>query len=389
MARLDVHTDPRPLIVHVIHHLLIGGMENGLVNLINHLPAAQFRHAVLCIEDYSDFRDRIADPSVEVVALHRSRIGAAAVRRQVFAHCRRLRPALVHTRNLSGLDALVPAWLAGVPRRIHSEHGWDVGNLHGSQWKPALLRRLHRPLVSHYITVSQDLQRFLVERIGVGARRITQIYNGVDTAKFAPPTDPNADHTAAFPEDFRGPQRLRFGAVGRLQPVKDHASLLHAFAAMRQRSSALREQARLAVLGGGPLLGELRELARSLDIEASVWLPGPSDQVAEFLRGLDVFVLPSLNEGISNTVLEAMASGLPVLASAVGGNVELVQPGKTGALFAPGDRAALAELMARCANDPPWRSGLGAAARQRAVAEFSLDSMMARYQAVYSSGTKR
>ncbi len=355
-----------------------------MVNLINHLPAAQFRHAVLCIEDYSDFRDRIVDPGVEVIALHRSRIGAAALRRQIFGHCRRLRPALVHTRNLSGLDALVPAWLAGVPRRIHSEHGWDVGNLDGSQWKPALLRRLHRPVVSHYITVSQDLKRFLVERIGIGAEKISQIYNGVDTAKFAP-ADPRqgADRTAAFPEDFRGPQRLRFGAVGRIQPVKDQASLLHAFAALRKRSTLLREQARLALLGGGPLLGEMRELARSLEIDAAVWLPGPSDQVAEFLRGLDVFVLPSLNEGISNTVLEAMASGLPVLASAVGGNVELVQPGLTGALFAPGDRDTLTDWMARCFDDPDWRLAMGAAARQRAVEAFSLANMVARYQAVY------
>ena len=157
-------SEPRQMVLHVIHHLVIGGMENGLVNLINQMPAHACDHAVLCIEDFSAFRDRIQNSSVEVIALHRSRVGAAAVRRAVFAHCRRLRPTVVHTRNLSGLDALVAAWLAGVPRRVHSEHGWDVGNLDGAQWKPALLRRLHSPLVSHYITVSQDLMRSTKKR---------------------------------------------------------------------------------------------------------------------------------------------------------------------------------------------------------------------------------
>src|SRR4051794_23981778 len=102
-----------PLVLHVIHHLVTGGMENGLVNLIGGMPPDAFRHAVACVEDYSDFRERLRPCGTEVIALHRSRVGVWQVRREIYRLCRRLRPAIVHTRGLSGLDALLPARLAG------------------------------------------------------------------------------------------------------------------------------------------------------------------------------------------------------------------------------------------------------------------------------------
>lgn len=376
----------RPLILHVIHHLVMGGMENGLVNLINQLPAEAFRHAVVCVEDFSDFRQRITRADVEVVALHRSRVGAVGVRRGIFRLCRQWRPAIVHTRNQSGLDALLPAWLAGVPRSVHSEHGWDVDNLDGRQWKPALLRRLHSPLVDQYITVSKDLQRFLARRIGIRPDRIEQIYNGVDTARFAPPA---ARPALALPAGFDGEGVVRIGAVGRIQPVKDQATLLRAVARLVSRRPELRAVARLMLVGDGPLLGAMRELAQQLSIADICWLPGASGEVPRLLQAMDVFVLSSLNEGISNTILEAMASGLPVVASAVGGNVELVADGVTGRLFPAGDEAALASWLESYLDDPAARHAHGQAAREAAERDFSLITMVGRYRAVYERLCKR
>ena len=327
-------------------------MENGLVNLIAGLQ--DYRHAVVCVEDYSAFRQRITRADVEVIALHRSRIGAAGVRREMYRLCRRLRPALVHSRNLSGLDALLPAWMAGVRRSVHSEHGWDVDNLDGKQWRPALLRRLHSPLVDRYVTVSKDLEGFLIRRIGIRQARITQIYNGVDTQRFAPLAQGGDD---ALPEFLRGPGLVRFGSVGRLQPVKDQASLLRATAQVLQRRPELRQSARLMLIGDGPLLATLRELVQALGLADIAWLPGSSENVPQLLRTLHLFVLPSLNEGISNTILEAMASGVPVLASRVGGNVELVDDGITGSLFQAGDVPALAAQLERYLTDAALRQG--------------------------------
>ncbi len=369
-----------PLVMHVIHHLLTGGMENGLVNLINRMPGSAYRHVVVCAEDFSDFRQRIVPNDVDVIALHRSRIGVWRLRREVYRLCRQLRPAIVHTRNLSGLDALLPARLAGVPRTVHSEHGWDVDNLRGEHWKPRLLRRLHSPLVDRYITVSKDLQRHLVDGVGIAAARISPICNGVDTARFAPGTD---TPRAALPASFRGEALVLIGTVGRVQPVKDQATLLRAFASMLIQHPALRATARLVVAGDGPLLADLRALATALGIAPLTWFAGNVTDIPGLMRALHVFVLPSLNEGISNTILEAMSSQLPVIASAVGGNAELVSEGAGGALFQAGDSDALAAWLSRYVVDADLRHAQGRIARQRALDQHSLDSMVEAYRRVY------
>lgn len=366
-----------PLVLHVIHHLVIGGMENGLVNLINRMPESAFRHAIACIEDYSDFRDRLRR-DVEVVALRRSRIGVWGVRREVFRLCRRLKPAILHSRGMSGLDALLPARAGGVRRHVHGEHGWDVHDLHGTSWKSVWLRKVHSPLIDRYVTVSKHLERYLVETIGIAPARITQIYNGVDTDRFAPPA---ARLDGVLPPGFAGPGSVVIGTVGRIQPVKDQATLVRAFAALARTPEG--GKLRLAIVGAGPLFDDLRRLIDSLGIAERTWLPGAVTNVPEVLRAFDVFALPSLAEGISNTILEAMATGLPVVATGVGGNVELVAEGSTGRFFEPGDANALARLIAGYAADATLRAEHARAARKAAVERFALDRMVAQYQATY------
>jgi len=368
--------DPRPLILHVIHHLVIGGMENGLVNLINHMPRECFRHAVACIEGYSDFRQRITRPDTEVFALHRSNAGVWKIRKQLFQLCRRLQPQVVHSRNLSGLDALAPARFAGVRNGIQWEHGWDMGDLYGTRWRPAMLRRVHSPLVDRYIVVSKDLERYLIRRVGIAAGRISQIYNGVDTERFTPRPSGAAN---GLPAEFAEEDTLVIGTVGRIQPVKDQVTLLKAFAELVQSYPHLR----LAVIGDGPLLNDLRGFAEALGITKLTWLPGAIGNIPDALRRFDVFVLPSLSEGISNTVLEAMASGVPVVATAVGGNLELVEDGHCGRLFPPGDVTTLARLLAGYIADPLLRQAHAVAARRVAVERFSLDTMVRKYQEIY------
>jgi sugar transferase (PEP-CTERM/EpsH1 system associated) len=368
--------DPRPLILHVIHHLVIGGMENGLANLINHLPRECFRHAVACIEGYSDFRQRITRPDTEVFALHRSNAGVWKIRKQLFQLCRRLQPQVVHSRNLSGLDALAPARFAGVRNCIHGEHGWDMGDLYGTRWRPAMLRRVHSPLVDRYIVVSKDLERYLIRRVGIAAGRISQIYNGVDTERFTPRPSGAAN---GLPAEFAEQDTLVIGTVGRIQPVKDQVTLLKAFAELVQSYAYLR----LAVIGDGPLLNDLRGFAETLGITKLTWLPGAIGNIPDALRRFDVFVLPSLSEGISNTVLEAMASGVPVVATAVGGNLELVEDGHCGRLFPPGDVTTLARLLGGYIADPLLRQAHAVAARRVAVERFSLDTMVRKYQEIY------
>lgn len=368
-----------PLILHVLHALHIGGMENGLVNLVNHLPATAFRHLIVCVEDFSPaFRARIQRPDVEVMALHRSQIGVWALRRALYALCRARRPALVHSRNLSGLDAVLPARLAGVPC-VHSEHGWDVDNLHGRAWKPLLLRRLHRPLINQHIAVSRDLARFLEEAVRVPRARVHCLHNGVDTDRFRPAA-PRI--RTCLPEAFRDPARMLVGTVGRLQEVKDQATLIRAFAGLLKTSGAPAPG--LVLVGEGPLEAPLKALAKEMGVNEHTAFLGPSDTIPEVMRALDVFVLPSLNEGISNTLLEAMASGLPVLATQVGGNRELFEEGVQGRFFTPRDVPALTRALLSLRDDTPRRAQMGAAARAHVETHFSLPRMIAGYAEVYN-----
>ena len=369
-------------VAHVLHHLVIGGMENGVVNLINRLPSDRFRHAVVCIEDYSEFRDRIKTHGVEVHALHRSQIGVTRMRWQLFKLFRMWRPDIVHSRNLSGLDSLLPARLAGAVT-LHSEHGFDVDNLDGRGRKQALLRRLHAPLIKHFVTVSGHLRQALVEFQGVDPARVTHICNGVDTSAFAPAAVPT--ERQLLPPAFRDADCYVIGTVGRVRPIKDQITLIRAVGRLIQSDPSMARRLRLVVVGDGPTLSALREEAGKLGIDELTWFPGARHDVAMLMQTLDLFVLPSLNEGISNTLLEAMSTGIPTLATAVGGNLELIEPGETGATFQPGDVVGLAALLARYVADRAMSTRQGVAAREHVLRKFSLQTMMAGYQDVYET----
>lgn len=366
-----------PLVAHVLYHLCMGGLENGLVNLVNRIPADRYRHAVVCMAYYDDFRKRITRPDVEVVAMGVHERGVARITPDLLRLFRRLRPAIVHTRNPSGMDALLPAALAGVPWRIHGEHGWETDDLQGRNRKNEWNRRLHAPMVHRFVALSRHQERYLSERVGIAPRRITQIYNGVDVERFHPR------------EAIRADTAFVIGTVGRMQEVKDPLHLVEAFLHLRRSRPDLAPRLRLAMVGDGALRGAVEARLREGGAWDAARLTGPREDVAEQLRAFDVFALPSKAEGISNTILEAMATGLPVVATRVGGNPELVEEGRSGFLTPPSDPPALAAALARYADDAALVAAHGAAGRERARAEFSLERMVARYTALYDEGVRR
>lgn len=371
--------DGRPLIAHVVFRFDTGGLENGVVNLLNGLPPDRYRHAVISLTQVTAFRERITRRDVEFVSLDKRPGHGIRLFPQLYREFRRLRPSVVHTRNLAALEASVPAMLAGVPVRIHGEHGRDVTDPDGSSRKYRIARRMHRPFVTHYVALSKDLEWYLAEAIGVPTRRVTRIVNGVDTTRFSPGTIP-----AMVPGcPFTDPGITVFGSVGRLQPVKNQVHLVRAFAKLVRTAPELRKRIRLAIVGEGPSRIEIERALAEDGVAELAWIPGSREDVVAIMRRLDIFVLPSIAEGISNTILEAMASGLPVIATAVGGNTELVQDGLTGKLVASQDVGALAAAMARYAADPGLARAHGAAGRARAVASFSVDRMVDEYAALY------
>jgi sugar transferase (PEP-CTERM/EpsH1 system associated) len=373
-------TTGAPLVVHIVHRLDVGGLENGLVNLINHLPAARYRHAIVCLTEATDFRRRIRRADVEVHALGKRPGKDPGAYWRLWKLLRALRPNIVHTRNLATLDCQFVAALAGVRGRVHGEHGWDVYDLHGTSSRYRLLRRAAARVVGRFVTMSRDLERWLVRDVGVPARNVTQIYSGVDAARFHPRTGLRGSFG---PAGFSDERSFIVGTAGRLEPVKDPLMLLQAFIALLERQPELRERARLVFIGDGALRGELETRIARAGVASLCWLTGSRDDVPALLRGLDVFALPSLNEGISNTILEAMATGLPVVATRVGGNAELVREGTTGALCAACDPQAMASALLEYTARPDLARRHGAEARAVVERDFGLTRMVQDYAAVY------
>lgn len=373
---------PVPLVVHVVDSLGIGGMENGLVNIVNGTPADRFRHAIICLRDAGPMRERIRSDRVAVHVLGKKNGKDPAAYARLWRLLRALRPDVVHTRNLPAVDMVVPAFAAGVPVIVHGEHGRDAIEESGANRRYNLLRRLVEPTVDHYIALSQEIEDWLTGRVGLPVDKVSRIINGVDTARFCP-AHPARQPLAGAPEGFAGPETMVFGTVGRMAGVKDQTTLARAFVRLLERVPDGRRRLRLVLVGDGPLRADCAAILADAGAADLAWLPGKRDDVPDILRGLDVFVLPSRTEGICNTILEAMATGLPVAATAVGGNPELVDDGRTGVLVPREAPDRLAEAMAGYAVDPGRRRDHGAAGRDRVLAEFALSRMVERYLGTY------
>ncbi len=367
------------LIAHVVQHFGTGGMENGMVNLINRLPQTRYRHAIICLAGHGEFLRRITNPQVELHDVGKRPGHDLAWYGRLYRLLRELRPDILHTRNLSTLEAQFVGALARVPARVHGEHGRDVFDLAGKNRKYNLLRKAARRLIHRYIAVSQDLAGWLRETVGVPVTRIAQIYNGVDRERFHPRRVERPD--LGRPEFFAGATCV-FGSIGRMAAVKDYPGLTQAFI---QLCKTLPDPAglRLIIVGDGMARQTCQDMLDAAGLAGQAWLPGDRSDTPEWLRSFDVFVLNSLGEGISNTILEAMATGLPVIATRVGGNPELVRPGWNGELLPSGEPDTLARVLAEYKNDPARCQSEGKAGRDRIEAEFDWERATAAYAAVY------
>ena len=376
------NSDPRPLIAHVIHRLDYGGLENGVVNVINGLPEDAFRHTIIALTQASDFRRRLKRADVEVHALDKQPGKDPGSYLRLFRLLRSLRPAVVHTRNVGTIEAALVSRLAGVRARVHGEHGWDTHDVDGKNRKFRAMRRGANPFIDRFVTVSRELEQWLVDTVGIRSNKVTRICNGVDIERFKPLPQKPRD---VLPTSCFSPGTIAVGSVTRFSEIKDPLNLVRAFVLARRQPAGAA--LRLVMFGDGPLRPQALQLLEEAGESNNAWLPGSRDDVPHLLRELDVFVLGSRREGISNTVLEAMASGLPVVASATGGNLELIEDRVSGFLLPPGDSQAIATVLLDYASNPTLRIEQGAAARRRAEREYSLQRMLADYEALYRSCT--
>ena len=374
------HLATLPLIAHVVYRFDYGGLENGITNLINATQSGSFRHCVIALTEATDFRKRLRMPEVAVYEIGKKPGKDFSSYFRLYRLLRKLRPTIVHTRNIGTLDCAVVGRLAGVSECIHGEHGWDVHDPDGRIPKYRLMRRMANPFVRHFVTVSTDLKQWLTESVGIPSRKVTRICNGVDADRFHPKGDGprHPDLATRFPADS-----IIIGSVLRFQEIKDPMNLVQAFITAHPRAANAGIRLCLVMIGDGPLRKQAIDAIEDAELADTAWLPGSRDDVPDITRSFDLFALGSRREGISNTVLEAMASGLPVIATNTGGNAELVRPGETGVLVAPEDPEALADGILRYAQDTVLRKTSGKLARRAVVEDFSLDTMINMYRHLY------
>jgi len=363
-------------VLHVVNRLDLGGTESGIMKVIAGLRNQEFTHAVCTTRGHSEAFAKqhvFSGPLFDAAGVTSK---ARFLVPRFVRVMRQYRPHIVHSRNWGAIEAVFAARLAGVPVAIHSEHGYELDMLAGLPWRRRLLRRFAYAAADAVFTVSSDLRVYHARQAGVSPARIEVLVNGVDTERFAPRPEAKSASRAGL-----GLPQSTFviGAVGRLVPIKGQSLLLEAAGILVQRGLDVS----VALAGDGPELERLRSVAVSTGLSSRVFFLGASNAIPDFLNALDVFVLPSISEGLSNTLLEAMSSGLPVVASRVGGNVELIENGVSGLLFGVGDVAGLAEQLSHLLANPQLRCALGGSARTRIMACYRLDSMIEGYRSLY------
>lgn len=368
----------RICILHVMDSLSNGGLENGVLNLIKHMDAEQFEHSICTVRALGVNAERLPADRVQLLHLGKregSRFQLLELRRAI----REIRPDVVHSRNWGAIEAVVAARLTRSCAVVHSEHGLESSAAAHELWRRVAFRRLAFELADRVLCVSRQLRDLYSRLTRFPGHRMTVIHNGVDSRRFCP--DPEA--RARLRRELGIPESdFCIGCVGNLSPVKDHGTLLHAL----ERSGQAARGWHMLIAGEGPERPKLAALAREVArCGVQISFLGASDRIPELLNAFDVYVLPSVNEGLSNSLLEAMATGLPVIASDVGGNPEVVHDGISGLLFAAGGVDELSDHLLKLYARTRLREELGDAARRRIREEFSIESMVQNYKHLYRS----
>jgi glycosyltransferase involved in cell wall biosynthesis len=351
-------------IAEVVNSLEIGGAERMVVDLARCLQAWGHSLHVICLRGSGKLAEPLMEAGIYALALEKGDGFSVTTLARLTSYIRKEGIDVVHTHNpLVHHYGAAGGRLAGAPVVVNTLHG--MSNINGAD-RASRIFKAASGITDCIVSVCQTAHTFFEERTGIPRSKLEVIYNGIPLEKFLP------SHCDKPREGFV------FGAVGRLVPVKDHHSLLKAFQLVKHR----RPDCRLEILGDGPLRRELEELARSLGVADAVQFHGSHLDVSSFLHRVDTFVLSSVSEGLPLTMLEAMAAGLPVVATSVGGVPELIGATGCGWLCPPGHPEALAESMITAAQSSQ-RNEMGREGQSFVIQRYSLDKMAREYEKLF------
>jgi sugar transferase (PEP-CTERM/EpsH1 system associated) len=364
-------------ILHLIYCFDIGGLEKVMTDTINHLP--EFEHVVISLTYATEQSRQNFNRDVVIHELHKMPGNDLSVWKKLFSLFDSLNADVLHTYNLPTLEYQLLASLCRIPIRIHAEHGRDISDPAGKSTKYRILRKLLNPFIHQWVPVSKDLSHWLEHDIGINKRKIHLIKNGIDCDFFKPN---NQKERSAELKKFASKEDIVIGTVGRLDPVKNQKVLIELFQELAIIAPELAKKLKIAIIGDGPLYKELKSTIIKCQLEQVIWLPGARYYIVELISSFDVFILPSIAEGIPMTVLEAMAIGKPVIASNVGGLPEIII-NSTGVLVSPDNKEALTQSVLNLLKSKTKMEVMGRNARQHIKNNFSIENMINHYQKLY------
>jgi glycosyltransferase involved in cell wall biosynthesis len=368
---------PTPQVVfHILPSLVVGGAERLVVHLVEHLSRERFSPVCICLESPqgTHYEARVQASGTPLYFLGKGAGASWRVLQQLDALFRQYRPTVVHT-HIIGLNYAYPLMFRyRTPARVHTVHSLaqhEVGVRIGA-WVRILAFRYR---IGHVVpvAVAEDVRTTIRQLYGYLDAPL--IPNGIPTDEYAP--DPNRRRRWRQRHGLE-PEAIVLTHVGRFAPPKNHALLIEAFAQVRAHTPLY-----LLLVGGGELEDAVRQQVAGLGLQERVRFLGVRADVPAILNASDLFVLSSRWEGNPLSVMEAMAAGLPVVSTAVGGVPELVREGETGLLVPSGDAAALARALQALVDDPARREAMGAAARQHAITHFDIRHTVRQYEALY------
>ena len=366
-------------VLHVIYQYSIGGLEKVMSECINHLDDG-YEHRVVSLTTMSAYAAENLNRNICIDVMNKRPGNDWSLFIRLYRLIRSFKPDVLHTYNLPTLEYQLVGFLARVKTRVHAEHGRDFSDPKGENKKYNLLRRLLNPFIHQWIPVSADLHQWL-RKIGLPQRKMQLIYNGVDTQQFHPiQVGEVVPPIAGFPTK----DHFVIGTIGRLDPVKNQASLIRILSHIHTLKPELKGKLAVVIVGDGSVATKLAKAIQAAGLQDMIWMPGTRYNIPEIMRYLDLFVLPSIAEGVPMTLLEAMASGLPVICSQVGGIPEVIVEG-CGIMLAPTDEQAWAEAIIALVADQTKARVLGEKARQHVETQYSIQSMVKQYRQLYEA----
>lgn len=363
--------DGRLHLMQLVYSLELGGSERLAYELCLRLDPSRIRSSVCALDFGGPLAEDLRRAAIPFHIMGRRPGFDWPVIPRLYWLFRENRADVVQTHHLVTLIyGAVGARLAGAAL-VHVEHEYFTL----MRPRAKLYLRVLAPLCHHIVVVGDQVREFLIREVGLPPSKVTVIRNGVDAVRYSPQKSVPRD-TLGFP-----PEDRLIGHVARLEAEKDQETLLRAF---RMVLTACPD-ARLVIAGDGSRRGDLERTAVSLGIAGRVHFLGLRADVSDLLPHLDVFALPSLNEGLPLALLEAMACARPVVATAVGEIPRVIREGVTGVTVSPGDAAALASSIRAILERPAWAAAMGRGARRQVEETFSLALTVKQYQDVYDS----